>query len=94
MLWEHIRGKALGVKFLRQHVIGDYIADFLSCEGGLVIEVDGGYHAERQQHEDDLYREKVLESMGYHVIRFTNEEVVEDIDRVLTEIKHYFDYGE
>ena len=42
----------------------------------------------------DLYREKVLESMGYHVMRFTNEEVVEDIDRVLTEIKHYFDYGE
>ena len=50
ILWEHIRGKALGVKFLRQHVIGDYIADFLSCEGGLVIEVDGGYHAERLQH--------------------------------------------
>ena len=46
VLWEQLRGNIQGVKFLRQHVIGDYIVDFVSRSGGLIIEVDGGYHAE------------------------------------------------
>ena len=90
VLWEHIRDNALGVKFLRQHVIGDYIADFLSRKGNLIIEVDGGYHAERQQQEDDILREHDLERMGYHIIRFSNEEVLYDIDKVIEQIEHYF----
>ena len=45
VLWKHLDRKQLGVKFLRQHIIGDYIVDFVSREQGLVIEVDGGYHA-------------------------------------------------
>ena len=80
----------MGVDFLRQHVIGDYIADFVSRHDGLVIEVDGGYHAERQQQEDDAIRERDLEQMGFHVMRFTNEEVLYDIDHVLQQIDNYF----
>ena len=89
-LWEHIRNRALGVEFLRQHIVGDYIADFASRHGGLIIEVDGGYHAERQQAEDDAIREANLEQMGFHVMRFTNEEVLTEIDNVLQQIEAYF----
>ena len=75
---------------MRQHVIGDYIVDFVSRHGGLVIEVDGGYHSEPRQKEDDQLREEKLEEMGYHIIRFSNEEVLYDIDNVLNQIDHYF----
>ena len=90
VLWEHLRNGALGVEFLRQHIIGDYIADFVSRHEGLIIEVDGGYHLERRQQEDDAAREKDLEQMGFHVMRFTNEEVLYDINNVLQQIEEYF----
>ena len=89
-LWEHLRNGALGVDFLRQHIVGDYIADFASRHGGLIVEVDGGYHAERQQMENDAIRESALEQMGFHILRFTNEEVLYDIDNVLQKIEDYF----
>lgn len=90
VLWEHLRAGVAGVKFLRQHVIGDYIVDFVSRKGGLVIEVDGGYHAEPRQQEDDIQREQALERMGYQTIRLTNEEVLYDTDNVIEQIKEYF----
>ena len=90
VLWEYLRDGELGEKFLRQHVIGDYIVDFVSRHGGLVIEVDGGYHSEPRQQEDDKTREEYLEQMGYHVIRFTNEEVLYEIENVLNQIENYF----
>ena len=89
-LWEHLRDGACGVEFLRQHIIGDYIADFVSRHEGLIIEVDGGYHSERQQQEDDAIRESHLEQMGFNIMRFTNEEVLYDIDNVLQQIENYF----
>ena len=90
ILWEYLRKGVAGEKFLRQHVIGDYIADFVSRHGGLIVEVDGGYHSEPRQTENDATREDYLESIGYHVMRFTNEEVLNDPDSVLTQIEHYF----
>ena len=90
VLWEHIRNGALGEEFLRQHVIGDFIVDFVSRHGGLVIEVDGGYHSEPRQQDDDKLREEQLEQMGYHVIRFTNEEVLYDTENVIEQIEQYF----
>lgn len=90
-LWEHLRAGALGVEFLRQHVVGDYIVDFASRHGGLVIEVDGGYHSEPRQQEDDAAREFHLQRMGYHVMRFSNEEVLFETDNVLEQIKDYFE---
>ena len=90
VLWEHLRTGVSGVKFLRQHVIGDYIVDFVSRSGGLIIEVDGGYHAEPRQQEDDMLREQDLGRMGYHTIRFTNEEVLYDTDNVINQIEVYF----
>ena len=90
VLWDGLRRNSLGIKFLRQHIIGDFIVDFVSRHGGLIIEVDGGYHSELRQQEDGLLREEALEKMGYHVIRFTNEEVFYDTDNVLEQIMNYF----
>lgn len=90
-LWEQLRGGALGEKFLRQHIVGDYIVDFVSHDSGLVIEVDGGYHAERNQQERDEDRTAFLEANGFHVIRFTNEEVLFEIERVVKEIQTHLE---
>ena len=90
VLWNYLRKNDFEVKFLRQHVIGDYIVDFVSREGGLIIEVDGGYHSEPRQQDDDKLREEALENMGYHVLRFTNEEVLYNIEYVIDQIEKYF----
>ena len=86
VLWSSIKGNALGHKFLRQHIIGDYIVDFFCRDCQLVIEVDGGYHSERTQQEDDAVRQQCLEEMGYKVIRFTNEEVLFNLDKTINTI--------
>ena len=88
LLWEHIRAKRLGAKFNRQHIIGDYIVDFVCLEKKLVIEVDGGYHSEYEQIEKDEFRTERLNMMGFSVIRFFNEEVIRDIWRVINIIKN------
>lgn len=91
ILWSQIRGKALGVTFLRQYIIGDFITDFACLEPKLVIEVDGGYHSEPRQVEDDALRQDWLEHQGFKVIRFTNEEVECDIDKTINNIINALD---
>ncbi len=88
VLWEYLRG-TFNTKVLRQHVVGDYIVDFLLPYYKLVVEVDGGYHAERTQQEDDLLRSERLNGMGLYVIRFRNEQVLMDIDTVLERIGNH-----
>ena len=90
ILWEALRNRQTGRLFLRQHIIGDYIVDFLCRDDGLIIEVDGGYHNELQQQEDDALRTQWLESQGYSVMRFSNEEICNDLERVLKEIEKFF----
>jgi len=89
-LWECLRGKRLGVKFRRQHVIEDYIVDFVSLDEMLIIEVDGEYHLAHEQQEEDQKRAAILQQLGYRVIRFTNDEVLFKIDEVLEAIKSKF----
>ena len=88
-LWRQIKGKALGVAFKRQCVILDYIADFFCPENNLVIEVDGGYHELPEQMILDEARTRRLEESGYNILRFTNEEVLYDIDSVIQQIVNY-----
>lgn len=83
-LWAYLRGDKLGVNFRRQHAIGPYIADFCAPRKKLIIEVDGGQHLE--QAEYDAERTKFLESQGYRVIRFWNNDVMKDIDSVMRAI--------
>jgi len=84
ILWDELRSGVIeGHAFLRQYVIGDYIVDFLCRDNGLIIEVDGGYHSEPKQQENDEDRTEWLESHGYQVLRFSNEEIMFDLDNVI-----------
>ena len=93
VLWEHIRHDALGVKIQRQHIIGDFIVDFLAPNEKLIIEVDGAYHAEPRQKADDELRTGILEGKGYKVIRFSNEDVLYDTDMTINKIKEALWHG-
>ena len=88
VLWQSIRNKQLGVEFRRQHVIGDFIVDFVCLDKMLVIEVDGGYHTERNQLEDDEIRTRILNSLGFSLVRFSNDRVLFDLDNVKSDIKN------
>jgi leucyl-tRNA synthetase len=83
-LWAELKGKKLGVKFRQQHLIGDYIVDFVCLDKKLIVEVDGKIHD--HQIEADEERTVWLENDCYKVIRFKNEEVLGDIDSVLIKI--------
>ena len=91
ILWRYIREQVLGVKFLRQHIIGDYIADFVAPGCMLVIEVDGAYHSEPQQMRDDVIRTSSLEKLGFKVIRFSNDEVLYNTNETINRIKKSID---
>ena len=86
-LWQKLRNRQMaGIRFRRQAPIGDYIADFVSHDIRLVIEVDGGQHNDLLQVKQDTHRTKWLESQGYAVLRFWNNEVLFALDTVLETI--------
>ena len=91
-MWEMLRGKNLEAKFRRQHIIGDYIVDFVCLDSQLVVEIDGGYHNDPEQKELDRQRTKFLQSKGFSVLRFTNEEVLGNTDETLGIIKNALKY--
>jgi very-short-patch-repair endonuclease len=85
-LWLAIRGNKLnGVNFRRQHALGRYIIDFVSVKRKLAIELDGNQHL--QQSDYDIQRSAYLESLGYKVVRFWNNQVMNDIEGVIRSIK-------
>jgi len=85
-LWAIIRNDQLGVNFRRQHAIGKYIPDFVCIEKKLIIELDGSQHLEQQEYDEE--RTKYLNSLGYRVIRFWNNEVMNNSDGVILAIIH------
>jgi very-short-patch-repair endonuclease len=87
VFWSLVKGSALGQKCLRQHIIGDYIVDFLFRRSKVVVEIDGGYHFTAEQQKDDAQRTEWLENKGYKVIRFTNEQVLFETDKVISVLK-------
>ena len=87
VLWSKIRGKQLkGLQFYRQKIIGNYIADFYCPKSKLVIEVDGGQHYSNEGKEKDTIRDEYMKEAGLTVIRFSDREVLKNIDDVLEEI--------
>lgn len=84
-LWEKLRKDQLGVRFLRQKPLGSYIADFYCAQARLCIELDGSSHDTKQEY--DINRTAYLNDHHVRVLRFTNDEVEEDIDRVVKEIQ-------
>ncbi|MCZ6588553.1 MAG: DUF559 domain-containing protein [Alphaproteobacteria bacterium] len=86
LLWKHIRDRKLaGIKFRRQHPIGRYIADFCCVEEKLIVELDGGQHADDS--DQDEQRTQYIEKYGYRIVRYWNSEVLNNIDSVLADIR-------
>jgi 5-methyltetrahydrofolate--homocysteine methyltransferase len=85
VLWRALRGRRLaGLKFRRQHAIGQFIVDFCCSEKHLVVEVDGKIHTQNGAYDEA--RDEVLTARGFRVLRFTNDEALYSMDRVLSEI--------
>ena len=92
LVWEELKGKKfLGYKFRRQHPVLIYIADFYCHKLKLIIEIDGEYHLDEAQKVGDKERRDNLESNGLHVIRFTNDEVKNNMPKVLLQLKAYME---
>ncbi len=81
-LWTRLRAHRLnGIGFRRQHAIGNYITDFCSPSKMLIIELDGSQHLEQKEYDDE--RTEFLKSKGYRVLRFYNNDVMNNIEKVL-----------
>ena len=86
VLWDMLKANKLGAHFRRQHIIIDYIVDFICLDKGLIIELDGGYHNDPQQKEYDEARTTHLQRLGYTELRFKNEELLCDPESVIKKI--------
>ncbi len=80
-LWQRLRGGQLDVKFRRQHAFENYVLDFVCIERRLVVEIDGSQHAEEQDH--DQRRTEKLSQAGFAVVRFWNNQVLNETDSVM-----------
>ena len=87
IIWEKLCNKQLGVKIRRQHPIWKFIADYYCHEIKLVIEIDGGIHLLEENKEYDISREVTLNEFGIEIIRFSNDQVVKEIESVIEKIK-------
>ncbi|SDF44445.1 adenine-specific DNA-methyltransferase [Limimonas halophila] len=88
VLWRHLRNRRLNcAKFRRQEPIGPYVADFCCREAGIIVEVDGGQHAEDTARDDR--RTRCLNGHGYTVLRFWNTDVLKNLDGVLAVIARH-----
>ena len=85
-LWGYLRREQMGVKFRRQHALGNYIVDFCCIEKKLIIELDGSQHLDLQEYDE--IRTEYLESLGYRVLRFWNNQVMKDINGVIVAIEY------
>jgi very-short-patch-repair endonuclease len=83
-LWNRLRGRQLGVRFRRQHAIGQFVVDFYCRERRVVVEVDGKIHMERSARDGD--RDMALQSLGLKVLHFTNAEIESSVDEVVARI--------
>lgn len=86
-LWLHLKAGINGLKFRRQHPIGIYIADFFCHKAKLIIEIDGRIHSDPDVKKLDKQREMNLISLRYNIIRFSNEDVYKNPDRIIKEIE-------
>ncbi len=87
LLWKELKAKKLGVQFLRQRPIGNYVVDFFCSELNLAIEIDGVSHDSKV--ERDIERQRILESEGIRFLRFLDSDVRYNPQGVLISIKEY-----
>ncbi|MEK7718583.1 MAG: endonuclease domain-containing protein [Bacteroidota bacterium] len=89
LLWLFLRNKKTGYKIRRQHIIDNFITDFVCIGKKLVIEIDGKIHLKQKDY--DRHRTMQLNELGFEVIRFTNEEVLENPELVANRIREILD---
>ncbi len=90
ILWQKLRGRKFeNLKFRRQHPVNQFIADFYCHELQLIIEVDGSIHNIHEIKEKDNGRTHMLEAMGIAIIRFSNEDIIYNLESVLTTLRIY-----
>lgn len=86
-LWQYLRNRQInGARFRRQHSIGSFVVDFVCISQRLIIEVDGSIHDLEEQQSYDMQRQSFLEEQGFRVIRFTNDQILQDIQLVIESI--------
>ena len=86
VLWMHLRAGMGGLKFSRQHPIGIYIADFYCHKVKLIIEADGSIHDKEEIKQYDAERERCLQEMGNTILRFKNQDIMKNIEKVIDDI--------
>lgn len=84
LLWQHLRGQQLGAKFRRQHPFNNYVLDFVCLERKLAVELDGGQHSEAIAEDEARTRE--LQTAGFRVLRFWNNQVFQETEAVIETI--------
>ena len=89
IMWQKLRNKQTSFKIRRQHIIDNYIADFVCISKKVIIEIDGEMHLSRI--EEDKIRTERLNELGYRVIRYSNDEVFKDADIVANHIRKYLE---
>ena len=92
-LWRLLRDRRFkNFKFRRQHPVGPYVVDFYCEKGGVVVELDGGIHNERNQRQNDIVRDRYLKSEGDRVVRFWNNDIDNNIDGVCQQIERLLNH--
>ena len=87
IVWNSLRKKQInGVRFLRQYSVDFYVLDFYSPQIKLAVEIDGPTHITKEEIEYDKERQKYIEAFGIEFLRFTNEQVFRNIDKVIADI--------
>ncbi len=87
IIWDRVCKNQLGVRIRRQHPVWKFIADFYCHEVRLVIEIDGGIHLRSENKEYDISRDIILKDFKIEILRFTNDEVIDETDLVIEKIK-------
>jgi len=87
LLWRVLRNRQLSRwKFRRQHPVDRFVVDFVTLDGKLIVEIDGATHATDEELKRDTVRTEILKSLGFHVVRVSNDDVRTNIDGVLNSI--------
>lgn len=89
ILWNYLRQKPFGHKFRRQHPLSYYVADFYCHSLKFVIEIDGGVHQDKEVLINDMERQKNLEATGIRFLRFTDQQVLQELGSVITIIENF-----
>ncbi|TMI62611.1 MAG: endonuclease domain-containing protein [Bacteroidetes bacterium] len=87
ILWMYLRDGINGFKFRRQHPVGNYIADFFCHKAKLIVELDGSVHNNEDVKNNDIQRQNDLQLLGYNIIRFNNDDVFKNVEKVIEQIQ-------